>query len=66
MNLDLIDAFGSVIQATFFRESVDKFEDLLKEGKVYLFANANIKVANQKYTNINNPFSLAFESKAII
>ncbi len=46
MNLDLIDGFGAVIQATLFRECVDKFENILKEGKVYLFANANIKVAN--------------------
>jgi len=30
MNIDLIDAFGSQIQATFFKEAVDKFEPILR------------------------------------
>lgn len=29
MNIDLIDAFGSQIQATFFKDAVDKFEPKL-------------------------------------
>jgi ssDNA-binding replication factor A large subunit len=30
MNIDLCDAFGSQIQATFFKEAVDKFDPVIK------------------------------------
>jgi replication factor A1 len=30
MNIDLIDAYGSQIQATFFKEAVDKFEGVIR------------------------------------
>lgn len=29
MNVDLMDAFGSQIQATFFKEAADKFEKVI-------------------------------------
>lgn len=46
MNIDLIDVFGSQINATFFNQAVDEFEGKIQEGKVYLFSNGTIKFAN--------------------
>ena len=46
MNVDLIDAFGSQIQATFFKEAVDKFEPILRQNGVYTFSNGQVKIAN--------------------
>ena len=39
MNIELCDAFGSQIQVTFFKEAVDKFDKVLKQGKCFLFSN---------------------------
>lgn len=39
MNVDLVDSYGTEIQATFFNEAVDKFDELLKPNKVYMFSN---------------------------
>lgn len=66
MNVDLIDAFGSQIQCTFFKEAVDKFDPILQDNNVYLFSNGNIKLANRKYSSINNDFSIIFDRQAEI
>lgn len=39
VTIDLIDSLGDQICATFFKEAVEKFYDLLQEGNVYLFSN---------------------------
>ena len=46
MNVDLIDAFGAQIQATFFKDAVDKFEPKLKQNLVYTFSGGQVKMAN--------------------
>ena len=37
LNIELIDAQNTVIQATIFTAAVDKFDPILEEGKVYIF-----------------------------
>ena len=66
MNLDLIDAFGSQIQATFFKDAVDKFEPKLKQNTVYTFSGGQVKLANQRFSSIKNDFSLTFDTYASI
>ena len=61
MNIDLIDAFGSQIQATFFKDAVDKFEPKLKQNQVYTFSGGQVKLANKRFSSINNDFSLVFD-----
>lgn len=56
LNINLIDLNGDMIQATFFKEAVDKFEPILDEGAVYTFSNGSIKNANKKFTTIQNDF----------
>ena len=34
LNIELMDTFGTQIQATFFKDAVEKFDSLLKEGHV--------------------------------
>lgn len=46
LNIDLVDYYGTAIQATFFGEAVDKFEPKLKENSVYLFSKGTVKPAN--------------------
>lgn len=39
MNIDLIDREGTMIQATMFNETADKWFDKVHEDKIYIFAN---------------------------
>ena len=52
--------------ATFFGDSVDKFEPLIKENSVYLFSNGQIKMSNKKYTSIANDHCITFDMNAEI
>ena len=65
-NIDLVDKLGSTIQATFFKEAVDRYENYILEGRVYLMCNGNIKASNQKFTNIVNSFSIAFDKQSVV
>lgn len=60
LSVDLIDAYGDQIQATFFSEAVDKFNPTLNKGGVYLFSKGSVKPANQKFTSIKCDYSLTF------
>ncbi len=65
MNIELIDKDGTQIQATFFGpEAASKFGPLIKENKVFLFANGSVKLANKKYTSIKNDYCLTFDQSA--
>ena len=48
-SVDLLDAEGSEIRGTFFKEAVDKFYDMLQEDQVYTFSGGRIKMANRQY-----------------
>jgi len=39
LKLELLDAFNTAIEATFFNEAAEKFDAVLYEGNVYLFSN---------------------------
>jgi ssDNA-binding replication factor A large subunit len=62
----LIDQQGTQIQATFFNDQADKYDDFLKENCVYLFSNGTIKIANQKYTSIKNDYCIVFDRNSEI
>ena len=61
LNIELMDKHGTQIQCTFFKDAVDKFESMIQEGKVYLFSNGTVKIANQRFTSIKNDFCLVFD-----
>ena len=65
-NVDLIDGFGSQINATFFNLAVDKFEPIIQENHVYIFTNGEVKIANRRYTAIQNDFCIVFDKQAEI
>jgi replication factor A1 len=66
LNIDLIDGFGTPIQATFFNDTVDKFFNLLKENSVYLFSNGEVRLANKKFSAIKNDYCIVFNINAEI
>jgi replication factor A1 len=66
LNIELIDNQGTQIQATFFNDQADKYDELLQENKVYTFSNGTVKMANQKYTSIKNDFCIVFDRNSEI
>lgn len=59
-NIELMDAYGGMIEATMFNQEVDTFMKVIEEGKVYHFSNASVKVANQKFAWVKNDYCLVF------
>ena len=66
IKIELVDKFGTQIEGTFFNDSAEKFEPILKENTVYLFSNGVVKMANKKFTSIRNDFCIVFEKYAEI
>lgn len=62
-NVELADAAGSQIQATFWREAAEKYLDVLQEGKVYYFSKFQVKVANKQYATVRNDYELHFDNR---
>ena len=65
-SIDLMDATGTQIQGTFFKEFADSQYDKIQENKVYLFSNGTIKMANQKFTSIKNDHAITFDIGSLI
>jgi hypothetical protein len=49
---ELVDAAGTAIEATFWREAADRFFDVLEEGRVFTFARGAVKVANKRWSQV--------------
>jgi replication factor A1 len=64
--MTLVDAEGSAIRATVFQEGVNKFNDMMENGKVYIFTKGTVKQANKKFSNLPNDYELSFDQHAEI
>lgn len=56
LNFELIDRYGTQIQATLFNKAVELFDPHLEQDKVYIFSKGTVKVANTKFTSIKNEY----------
>lgn len=65
-SIDLLDSSGTDIRATMFKEAVDKFYNILEEGKVYTFSGGRIKVANMQYNTCKSNFEVTFDQNSEI
>ena len=66
LKITLADSDGTQIEATFFKDSAEKFDKIIQQNKVYLFSDGNVKLANQKFTQVKNDFCIIFEKYARI
>ncbi len=46
MNVELMDMYGTQIQATFFNDACEKFEHIIKQGSIFLWSSGTVKIAN--------------------
>ena len=65
-SVDLLDAQNDEIRGTFFKETADKFHDMLQANSVYYFSGGRLKVANKKYTSIKNNYEITFDQHSEI
>jgi len=65
-SVDLLDASGGEIRASFFNVAADKFHDTLEKGKCFTFSRGGIKVANKQYNPCSHRYELAFDKDAIV
>jgi len=63
-SVDLLDAEGGEIRASFFNEAADLYMTVLEAGKVFLFSKGGVKIANRQYNTMNNRYELTFDSRA--
>lgn len=66
MKIELVDHLGTQIEGTFFNDAAQHFDTLLVEDRVYLFSNGTVKMANKKFTSLQNDFCIVFEKHANI
>jgi replication factor A1 len=65
-SVTLLDSSGYDVKCTFFKEAVDKFYNMLEEGRVYTFSGGRLKVANMAYNNCKSQFEITFDQNSEI
>ncbi|KAI8470838.1 MAG: replication protein A 70 kDa DNA-binding subunit [Monoraphidium minutum] len=61
--VELADAQGGQVQATFWREAAERFYDSLTEGRVYYVSKFSVKVANKQYNLCRNDYEIHCDAK---
>lgn len=65
-SVDLLDAKGGEIRATFFNDGVDKFYETLRPGGVFYFAGGKVKMANRRFSSVDNDYEVTFDQHSDI
>jgi len=63
-HVELLDAEGGEIRATFFNQAVDLHHDKMETGKIFCFSRGTVKVANRQYNNCNHRYEITFDKDA--
>jgi len=65
-HVELLDASGGEIRASFFNQAADKFFDMLDKGKCFTFSRGSIRVANKQYNPTSHRYELSFDKDAVV
>lgn len=60
MKCELMDYLGQQIEAQFWGEAAEKFDPIVQQGNVYIMSKGTVKMANRKFSSINNDYCLNF------
>jgi replication factor A1 len=60
-SVELLDAEGGEIRASFFNDAVTKFHDKLQKGKCYTFSGGSVRVANRQFNQCSHRYELSFD-----
>ncbi len=64
-SIELLDS-TSDIRATFFKDAVDKFYDILQVDSVYTLTGGRLKAANMQYNTCKSAYEITFDQNAEI
>jgi len=62
LSMEVLDASGTDIRITMFKEAVTKWEPYFKIGDVYTITGGRIKVANQQYNTCKSQYEMTIDS----
>ncbi|CAK0897627.1 unnamed protein product [Prorocentrum cordatum] len=60
-HVELLDAEGGEIRATFWGDAVTLFQDKLQKGKCYTFSGGSLRVANRQFNQCNHRYEINFD-----
>ena len=60
-SLEVLDAGGTDIRITMFKEAVEKWHRYFEIGQVYTITGGRLKVANQKYNNCKSNYEMTID-----
>ena len=60
-SLEVLDAAGTDIRITMFKDGVDKWHNYFEIGQVYTITGGRLKVANQKYNNCKSNYEMTID-----
>ena len=64
--LEFCDAEGTAIQATLWKDAIDKYDSVLEVGKVYYVSKGSLRPANKKYSSVNNDYEMSLDGRCEI
>ena len=65
-SVELLDASGTDIKGTFFKEAVDRFYEMLQVDKVYTLSGGKLKIANMQWNTCKSQFEITFDQNSEI
>lgn len=65
MSLELVDDQGTPIQATMWRQAVDRFADGIGEERVYVFSRFTVKPSNRAYSTVKNDYEVHLDNRYV-
>ena len=66
LTVELVDSEGTAIQATLWREAVERYENVLEVGKLYYVSKGSLRPANRQYSTVNNDYEMSLDGKSEI
>ena len=65
-NVTLLDEDGSEIQATLWKESIEKFYPILEVNNMYFISRALVKPSNKRFATVNSEYEIEIRLDTII
>jgi len=63
-HVELLDAEGGEIRASFFNEAAEKLYSVMEVGKCFKLSKGNVKIANRQYNTCKHRYELVFDKLA--
>eukprot|EP00435_Cladocopium_sp_Y103_P060098 s62_g21.t2 len=63
-SVELLDAEGGEIRASFFNEAAEKLYSLMQVGKCFKLSKGNVRIANRQYNTCKHRYELVFDKLA--